>query len=54
VLACVLLLTGALPAGYYVLAVMIAAVFAGAAIIDWSRARKQPVTFHDDKEDEDA
>jgi hypothetical protein len=53
-LACVLLLTGALPAGYYVLAVMIAAVFAGAAIIDWSRARKQPVTFHDDKEDEDA
>jgi hypothetical protein len=53
VLACVLLLTGALPAGYYVLAVMIAAVFVGAAIVDWSHAHK-PVTFHDDKEDEDA
>jgi hypothetical protein len=53
VLACVLLLAGALPAGYYVLAAMIAAVFVGAAISDWSRAR-QPVTFHDDKEDEDA
>jgi hypothetical protein len=28
-------------------------VFSTAAIRDWSRAR-MPVTFHDDKEDEDA
>jgi hypothetical protein len=32
---------------------MIAVVFSAAAIRDWSRAR-MPVTFHDDKEDEDA
>jgi Family of unknown function (DUF5941)/CDP-alcohol phosphatidyltransferase len=53
VLGCVLLLVGALPAGFYVLAAMIAVVFAGAAVRDWSQART-PVTFHDDKEDEDA
>jgi hypothetical protein len=53
VLGCVLLLTDALPAGFYVLAAIIAVVFSAAAIRDWSRAR-MPVTFHDDKEDEDA
>jgi hypothetical protein len=52
-LACVLLLIGALPAAFYVLAAIIAVVFSAAAIRDWSRAR-MPVTFHDDKEDEDA
>jgi hypothetical protein len=52
-LACVLLVTKALPAGFYVLAAVIAAVFSAAAIHAWSRAR-MPVTFHDDKEDEDA
>ena len=52
-LACLLLVTDALPAGFYVLAAMIAVVFGAAAIRDWSRAR-MPVTFHDDKEDEDA
>lgn len=52
-LGCVLLVTGAVPAGFYVLAAIIATVFSGAAIRDWSRART-PVTFHDDKEDEDA
>jgi uncharacterized protein DUF5941 len=53
VLGCVLLLTDALQAGFYVLAALIAVVFGAAAIRDWSRARR-PVTFHDDKEDEDA
>jgi phosphatidylglycerophosphate synthase len=53
VLGCVLLITGALPAGFYVLAAIIAVVFSAAAIRDWSQARR-PVTFHDDKEDEDA
>jgi Family of unknown function (DUF5941)/CDP-alcohol phosphatidyltransferase len=52
-LACVLLMTDALPAGFYVLAALSAAVFGAAAIRDWSRAG-MPVTFHDDKEDEDA
>jgi hypothetical protein len=52
-LGCVLLITRALPAGFYVLAAIIAVVFSAAAIRDWSRAR-MPVTFHDDKEDEDA
>jgi hypothetical protein len=52
-LGCVLLLTDALPAGFYALAAMIAVVSTAAAIRDWSRAR-MPVTFHDDKEDEDA
>jgi hypothetical protein len=52
-LGCVLLVTDALPAGFYVLAAIIAVVFSTAAISDWSRAR-MPVTFHDDKEDEDA
>jgi hypothetical protein len=52
-LGCVLLVTGGLPAGFYVLAAIIAVVFSTAAIRDWSRAR-MPVTFHDDKEDEDA
>jgi hypothetical protein len=53
VLACVLLVTDALPAGFYALAAIIAVVFSVAAIREWSRAR-MPVTFHDDKEDEDA
>ena len=53
VLGCALLLTDALQAGFYVLAALIAVVFAAAAIRDWSRARR-PVTFHDDKEDEEA
>jgi hypothetical protein len=52
-LGCVLLVTNALPAGFYVLAAIIAVVFCTAAIRDWSRAR-MPVTFHDDKGDEDA
>jgi len=52
-LACILLVTDALPAGFYVLAAIIAVVFSAAAIREWSRAR-MPVTFHDDKEDEDA
>ena len=52
-LACVLLIAGALPAGFYVLAAIIAVVFCAAAIHDWSRAR-MPVTFHDELEDEDA
>lgn len=52
-LGCVLLVTNALPAGFYVLAAIIAVVFGAAAIREWSRAR-MPVTFHDDKEDEDA
>ncbi len=52
-LGCVLLIAGALPAGFYVLAAIIAVVFSAAAIRDWSQARR-PVTFHDDKEDEDA
>jgi hypothetical protein len=52
-LACILLIAGALPAGFYLLAAIIAVVFGAAAIRDWSRAR-MPVTFHDDKEDEDA
>jgi phosphatidylglycerophosphate synthase len=52
-LAGVLLVTSALPAGFYAAAAIIAVVCVTAAIQDWSRAR-MPVTFHDDKEDEDA
>jgi ABC-type oligopeptide transport system ATPase subunit len=52
-LACVLLLAEALPAAFYALAAIIAVVFVSAAIRDWTRAR-MPVTFHDDKEDEEA
>jgi len=52
-LGCILLVTDALPAGFYVLAAIIAVVFGAAAIRDWSRARR-PVTFHDDEEDEEA
>jgi phosphatidylglycerophosphate synthase len=52
-LGCVLLVTGALPAGFYALAAIIAVVFGAAAIRDWSRAR-MPVAFHDDKEDVEA
>jgi hypothetical protein len=52
-LGCVLLVTSALPAGFYVLAAIIAVVFTAAAVRDWSRTRTA-VTFHDDKEDEDA
>jgi hypothetical protein len=52
VLAGALLAAAALPAGFYVLAALIAVVFSAAAIRGWSLAR-MPVAFEDDKEDED-
>jgi Family of unknown function (DUF5941)/CDP-alcohol phosphatidyltransferase len=51
-IAGVLVVAAALPAGYYVMAAIIAVVFSAAAIHDWSRAR-MPVTFSEDREDEE-
>jgi hypothetical protein len=48
----VLVVAAALPAGYYVMAATIAVVFSAAAIQGWTQAR-MPVAFEEDKEDED-
>ena len=52
VLGVVLLLAGALPAGFYVLAALLAVLFVGETVAEWRRfhAGQQPV--YDDEEDE--
>lgn len=52
ILAWVLLATGALPAGFFVLAALFAAVFVGESIASWRRfERAQQPAMYDDEED---
>jgi hypothetical protein len=50
--ACALLLAGALPAGYYVMAIAIACLFAGASIHQWRHIDRGLRPLYDDEEDE--
>ena len=53
VLAVVLLVAGALPAGFYVLAVLLAALFVAETVAEWRRFRLGQAPVYDDEEDED-
>ena len=48
-----LLLAGALPAGFYVMAVAIAALFIGVTIAQWRHIGRAERPVYDDEEDED-
>lgn len=52
-LALVLLLVGALPAGFYVTAVAVAALFIGVTIAQWRHIGRTERPLYDDEEDED-
>jgi Family of unknown function (DUF5941) len=52
VLAAVLLLAGALPAGYYVMAVAVAALFIGETIREWRHIGRAQRPVYDDEEDD--
>jgi hypothetical protein len=52
-LALVLLLVGALPAGFYVMAVAVAALFIGVSIAQWRHLGRTEQPVYDDEEDED-
>jgi hypothetical protein len=52
-LALVLLLVGALPGGFYVMAVAVAALFIGATISQWRHIGRGERPVYDDEEDED-
>jgi hypothetical protein len=52
-LGLVLLLAGALPAGFYVMAVVIAALFIGVSIAQWRHIGRATQPVYDDEEDED-
>ena len=52
-LGLVLLLVGALPAGFYVMAVAVAALFIGVSIAQWSHIGRGAQPVYDDEEDED-
>lgn len=52
-LALVLLLAGALPAGFYVMAVAVAALFIGVTISQWRHIGRGEQPVYDDEEDED-
>jgi hypothetical protein len=52
VLAVVLLAAGALPAAFWILAVLIALLFAGESIAEWQRVRAGDTPVYDDEEDE--
>ena len=52
VLAVVLLAAGLLPAGFWVLAVLIAALFVTESVVEWRRFRLGQVSAYDDEEDE--
>ena len=56
VIAYVLLVAGALPAGFYVLAAVLGIAFAGESIVSWLRfsASARPILDEDEEEDEDA
>ena len=52
-LAVVLLLAGGLPAGFYVAAALLAALFVGETVAEWRRFRLGEQPVYDDEEDED-
>jgi Family of unknown function (DUF5941) len=52
-LGCLLLLAGALPAGFGVMAVAIAALFIGVTIAQWRHIGRAERPVYDDEEDED-
>jgi hypothetical protein len=52
VLAVVLVAAGALPAAFWILAVLIAVLFAGESIAEWQRVRAGDTPAYDDEEDE--
>jgi hypothetical protein len=52
-LGCVLGLVGALPAGFYVMAVAVAALFIGITIAQWRHIGRGERPVYDDEEDED-
>jgi hypothetical protein len=52
VLGVVLLVAGALPAGFYVLAVLLAALFVGETVREWRDFRLGQAPVYDDEEDE--
>ena len=52
VLGVVLLVAGALPAGFYVLAVLLAALFVTETVAEWRRFRLGQAPVYDDEEDE--
>ena len=52
-LALVLLLAGGLPAGFYVMAAAIAALFIGVSIAQWRHIGRSERPVYDDEEDED-
>jgi hypothetical protein len=52
-LGLVLLLAGALPAGFYVMAVAVAALFIGTTISQWRHIGRGAQPVYDDEEDED-
>ena len=51
-LGVVLLVAGALPAGFYVLAVLLAALFVTETVAEWRRFRLGQAPVYDDEEDE--
>jgi uncharacterized protein DUF5941 len=53
VVACLLLLADALPAGYYVVAAVLAVAFVGESALSWARfSRAQRPVMYEDEEDE--
>jgi hypothetical protein len=50
--ALVLLLVGALPAGFYAMAALVAILFVGETIAEWRRVGRLPRPVYDDEEDE--
>jgi Family of unknown function (DUF5941) len=50
--ACVLLLAGALPAGFFVMAAAIAILFVGETIVEWRHIGRTQRPVYDDEEDE--
>jgi hypothetical protein len=51
-LAAVLLLAGGLPAGFFVLAVALAVLFAGETIAEWRHIGRAQRPLYDDEEDD--
>jgi hypothetical protein len=49
----VLLVAGALPAGFYVAAALLAVLFVGETVAEWRRFRLGEQPVYDDEEDED-
>jgi hypothetical protein len=54
VVACVLLVAGALPTGFYVLAILLGALFVGESVWSWaqfSRAQRPAITYEDEEDE---